>query len=142
MELFPNPLQRYKKYLIYANIFAFFYNFFAFFYTHPLMTVISSTILAPRAHNTLVARCVARCPRIRYAVRGVTPAARRSRHRRAAYHYTKVIKTRKKCCKFRKNAKKSDKMLKKSLSLLHMSKKSSTFAAVVVIKLVKLWQNN
>ena len=141
MGLFPNPLQRYKKYLIYTNKIVKKYIFFALFYNHSRNTTISSTCLAPRAPRALVARCVARFPRSRYAVRGVTPAARRSRHRPAAYHHTKVIKTCKKCKKTRKNAKKSDKMLKKSLSLLHMSKKSSTFADVVVIKSFKLWQN-
>ena len=35
MGLFPNPVQRYYFFFIYANNIAFFYIFFAFFYIHP-----------------------------------------------------------------------------------------------------------
>ena len=35
MGLFPNPVQRYYFFFIYANNIAYFYIFFAFFYTHP-----------------------------------------------------------------------------------------------------------
>lgn len=36
LGLFPNPLQMYKKFSIYANFFAFFCTFFAFFCTLPI----------------------------------------------------------------------------------------------------------
>lgn len=75
MGLFPNPLQRYKKYLTYANKIAFFYKKIAFFYnlTRDILTPLSG--LGRRPARGLLPRCVARFPRVRYAVRGVTPAA-------------------------------------------------------------------
>ena len=75
MGLFPNPVQRYAFFLIYANIFAFFYKKIAFFYNHKVHPARLLHRLGCRPTRGLRPRCVVPVGHIRGAMRSATHAA-------------------------------------------------------------------